>query len=68
MNEDMDEFIIDGLSKKSSHAKAIADVMKEKDSLIEKQQTRIHDWFVTKGWVYLMVFIMGILVGGLIWK
>jgi len=40
----------------------------DEESILKEQQSRIHDWFVTKGWMYLMVFIMGILVGGLIWK
>ncbi len=37
-------------------------------SFIEKERSKLHDWFVTKGWIYLMVFIMGILLGGLMFK
>jgi hypothetical protein len=42
---------------------------KEEVSYIERQQSRITEWFLAKGgWIYFMVFIMGILLGGLIWK
>jgi hypothetical protein len=34
------------------------------DNLIKK----FDDWLVTKGWIYIFVFIMGVLLGGLIWK
>lgn len=40
----------------------------KKVSIIDKSKSGIYDWFVAKGWIYLMVFIMGILLGGLIWK
>lgn len=59
MTDDMDEPIIEKVSKKEDKKKQMITI--SKDNLF-----RI--WFITKGWIYLMAFVMGILVGGLIWK
>lgn len=37
-------------------------------SFFERAQKFFLNWLVTKGWIYIMVFIMGYLFGGLMWK
>lgn len=68
MTPEMDDFIISMPSKKSSEVKAIADSMKERESFFNRQRFKFNNWLVTKGWIYIMVFFMGMLLGGLIWK
>lgn len=53
MNEELQETPVETVTKKKVSVKV---------------ELGIRDWFMTKGWIYLMVFVMGILMGGLIFK
>lgn len=55
MNPEMEEFSIEKVSKR-------------KESGLNKLQFKFNNWLVSKGWIYIMVFFMGMLTGGLIWK
>ena len=39
-----------------------------KKTLGERIALRFNTWLVTKGWIYFLVFIMGFLFGGLVFK
>lgn len=62
-SENMEDIIVD-----SAKAEKVVAIAKQVKQYKRTFQNRIYDWFVFKGWIYLMVFIMGVLTGGLIWK
>lgn len=39
-----------------------------KETFTQKIILKFNSWLVTKGWLYILIFIMGMLFGGLIWK
>lgn len=67
MSPELEDIIVDTPGKKAKEAVDIAKKMNE-PTLFQKLETKFLNWLVLKGWIYVLVFIIGLLTGGLIWK